>query len=47
MPHDAGSAEVWLRYAEADIEMARVPLPRRAMYEQLCFHAQQAVERGV
>lgn len=47
MPHRSGSPEAWLRYAEADLEMARVPLPRMGLYEQLCFHAQQAAEKSI
>jgi HEPN domain-containing protein len=50
MPHEgsrAGSAEEWLRYARADLSLARVPLPDQAMYEQLCFHAQQSAEKAL
>jgi HEPN domain-containing protein len=47
MPPEAGSPGAWLRYAEADLDMARVPLPEHALYEQLCFHAQQAAEKSI
>jgi len=44
---EPGSPEQWLRYAEADLSLARIPLPEQALYEQLCFHAQQAAEKGL
>ena len=47
MPLEAGSPEAWLRYAEADLQMARIPLPTGGLYEQLCFHAQQAIEKSI
>lgn len=34
-----GSAEQWLLRAHADLALAKVPLPPRALYEDLCFHA--------
>ena len=36
-----------MKYARADLELARIALPPGAMYEQLCFHAQQAVEKSL
>ncbi len=42
-----GSPHAWLRYAEADLVLARVPLPERGLYEHLCFHAQQAAEKSL
>lgn len=50
MPPDAqhpGSPEDWMRYAKADLALARVPLPKDGMYELLCFHAQQAAEKSL
>lgn len=50
MPRDMGdehSAQVWMKYARADLELARISLPAGAMYEQLCFHAEQAVEKSL
>ncbi len=47
MPHEAGdigSLSEWMRFARADLDLAGVPLPPNGMYEQLCFHAQQALE---
>ncbi len=50
MPLEApvpGSAEDWLRHAEADLALARVPLPKGGLYELLCYHAQQAAEKSI
>jgi HEPN domain-containing protein len=41
-PHEqpaAGSA--------ADLALAKVPLPEDGLYKTLCFHTQQAVEKGL
>lgn len=40
-------AREWLRYAEADLAFAGVPLPEKGMLEQLVFHAQQAAEKAI
>lgn len=42
-----GSPAVWLRYARADLALARVALPPGGLYETLCFHAQQAAEKAL
>ena len=42
-----GSAADWLERAAADLALARVPLPRGARREDLCFHAQQAAEKAL
>ncbi len=50
MPPDSfvpGSPADWIRYAKADLALARVPLPADGLYELLCFHAQQAAEKSV
>jgi HEPN domain-containing protein len=50
MPPDAqhpGSPEGWMRYAKADLALARVPLSKDGMYELLCSHAQQAAEKSL
>ena len=50
MPHDRptpGSSADWLARARSDLALAKVPLPEGAMYEDLCFHAQQAAEKAV
>jgi HEPN domain-containing protein len=37
----------WQQLARADLAIAKVPLPPGGMYEQLCFHAQQAAEKSI
>ncbi len=38
-----GSPGDWLTRAKADLALAKAPLPAGGLYEDLCFHAQQAV----
>ncbi len=40
-----GSAEEWLRYARSDLALACIEKPEGVLLENLCFHAQQAVEK--
>lgn len=50
MQHDSDRADApanWLRSARADLAIARIALPEDGLYEQLCFHAQQAAEKGI
>jgi HEPN domain-containing protein len=50
MPRDhdrADSPRRWMRNARADLVMAKIRLPEGAMYEQLCFFAQQAAEKSI
>ncbi|MFQ5839322.1 MAG: HEPN domain-containing protein [Candidatus Methylomirabilales bacterium] len=50
MPPDRqipGSPEDWLRRARSDLALAKVPLPEGALWEDLCFHAQQAAEKAI
>ena len=42
-----GSPSDWLRRAHADLALAKAPLPSGAVYEDLCFHAQQAAEKAI
>jgi HEPN domain-containing protein len=42
-----GSPSDWLRRAHADLALAKAPLPSGALYEDLCFHAQQAAEKAI
>jgi HEPN domain-containing protein len=42
-----GSPSDWLRRARSDLAFAKVPLPSGALYEDLCFHAQQAAEKAI
>ncbi|HJP31063.1 MAG TPA: HEPN domain-containing protein [Candidatus Latescibacteria bacterium] len=42
-----GSAGDWLDQARSDLALARAPLPEGAIYEDLCYHAQQAAEKAL
>lgn len=42
-----GSAAQWLRYAIADLAIARMPLPVDGLLELHSFHAQQATEKSL
>jgi len=44
---DPGSPHDWMRRAMADLALANVPLPAGGLYEDLCFHAQQAAEKAL
>lgn len=43
----AGSAGDWLARAKGDIALASVPLPEGGFLVDLCYHAQQAVEKAI
>jgi len=50
MQHNPASAKnpmKWMEIARADLAIADMPLPPGGMYEQLCFHAQQAAEKSI
>ena len=38
-----GSPADWLARARSDLALAKAPLPEGALYEDLCFHAQQVI----
>lgn len=40
-------AEEWLRRAEGNLALARQPKPAEALWEDLCFNAQQAAEKAI
>jgi HEPN domain-containing protein len=42
-----GSPREWLARANGDLALAGTPLPPGGFYEDLCFHAQQAVEKAL
>ena len=42
-----GSAADWLRHAHSDLALAGITLPRGVLYNELCFHAQQAAEKSI
>jgi HEPN domain-containing protein len=43
----SGNVEEWLRFAQSDLEIARIERPPDVMLEGLCFHAQQAAEKAI
>ena len=45
--HPPGSVADWLTRAKSDLAIAKAPLPDGALYEDLCFHAQQAAEKAL
>jgi HEPN domain-containing protein len=47
MPHDADSPRAWLRFAESDLALAVATNDNRVLFENLCFHAQQTVEKSI
>lgn len=42
-----GSPEEWLARGQGDLALAKVPLPTKGFYEDLCFHTQQAAEKAI
>lgn len=42
-----GTPADWLARARSDLGLSQVPLPRGTLYEDLCFHAQQAAEKAM
>ena len=41
------SPEDWLLHAESDLKLAKLALDQGILPEQICFHAQQAVEKSM
>jgi len=44
---EPGSPADWLRRARSDLALACASLPPDVLYNELCFHAQQAVEKSI
>jgi len=44
---EAGLPEDWVRYARSDLRIAEGPPDADVLLEMLCFHAQQAAEKGL
>ncbi|MBN1900377.1 HEPN domain-containing protein [Candidatus Sumerlaeota bacterium] len=42
-----GSPQDWLLRAKSDLAITCAPLPEGALYEDLCFHRQQAAEKAL
>lgn len=47
MINSPGSPIDWIKRAQGDLILAQQPLPEGAFFEDLCFHAQQAVEKAL
>lgn len=50
MPHDSERLDNparWLSNAKSDLAIAGIDLPFGGLYEQLCFHTQQAAEKSI
>lgn len=50
MPHEEGAVgapDEWLRHAKSNLAIAKEPKPAEALWEHLCFEAQQAAEKAV
>lgn len=41
-----GAPESWLEHARSDLRLARLAVGQNVLPEQICFHAQQAVEKA-
>jgi len=37
----------WMRYAKSDLALSKAPVSGDVLLENLCFHAQQAVEKSI
>ena len=42
-----GTAQEWLRRAKGNLALAKQPKPKEAFWDDLCFDAQQAVEKSL
>ena len=42
-----GSPQDWMLHANSDLELARTGKSQRVLFETLCFHAHQAVEKAI
>jgi HEPN domain-containing protein len=42
-----GAPESWLEHARSDLRLARLAVGQDVLPEQICFHAQQAVEKAL
>lgn len=44
---EPGSPGDWMRHAESDLELSKKKESPKILYEELCFHAQQAAEKSI
>lgn len=47
MPLNPGSPANWMQYAQSDLKLAHTGTTPGVLYETLCFHLQQAVEKAI
>jgi HEPN domain-containing protein len=47
MPPEKGSPQDWLIHSESDLQLAANGKSPKVLYETLCFHVQQAVEKAI
>jgi HEPN domain-containing protein len=51
MPHEnsisTGTPQDWLRHARSDLALASISRPDDVLWEGLCFHAQQTIEKSL
>ncbi|MCX6376730.1 MAG: HEPN domain-containing protein [Armatimonadetes bacterium] len=47
MPREVQSPAEWMRYARSDLALAKAAASDEVMFESLCFHVQQAVEKSL
>lgn len=49
MPHKriTGSSIDWLKRAQSSLALAKAPRPKDTLWEDLCYHAQQAAEKAL
>ncbi len=46
-PRPAGAPESWLEHARSDLRLACLAVGQGVLPEQICFHAQQTVEKAL
>jgi HEPN domain-containing protein len=42
-----GDPADWIRHALSDLTLAKIEKPENVLWEELCFHAQQAAEKAL
>ena len=42
-----GDPADWIRHALSDLSLAKIEKPENVLWEELCFHAQQAAEKAL
>jgi len=47
MQREVDSPAEWMRYAKSDLALAKATISDDVLFGNLCFHAQQAVEKSI